>query len=233
MYSAELERHKREKEEWKRKADRLEDQASALQVNSRDLISVTKPPWPPSSLWRLAALWSALLSASSTWTRPTLLWNQLHASPTSSTCRRRKWRSWKSKVCNNSLNQSWRWMSICLSAGLVTALLSETASTWRHCTIVNQPLLQTSLFKHYVQIYVFFINQAPMEVWPINTLFAVWKFQFLPPSLKYWTTTGRWPHYEHAHSFGSLNWCIKKILHQNQVCFVRTEGFPFRNALLS
>lgn len=50
MYSAELERHKREKEEWKRKADRLEDQASALQVNSRDLISVTKPPWPPSSL---------------------------------------------------------------------------------------------------------------------------------------------------------------------------------------
>lgn len=34
MYSAELERHKKEKEEWKRKADRLEDQASALQVNS-------------------------------------------------------------------------------------------------------------------------------------------------------------------------------------------------------
>lgn len=35
MYSAELERHRKEKEEWKRKADRLEDQASALQVNSR------------------------------------------------------------------------------------------------------------------------------------------------------------------------------------------------------
>lgn len=33
MYSAELERHKREKEEWKRKADQLEDRASALQVN--------------------------------------------------------------------------------------------------------------------------------------------------------------------------------------------------------
>lgn len=33
MYSAELERHKKEKEEWKRKAQRLEDQASALQVN--------------------------------------------------------------------------------------------------------------------------------------------------------------------------------------------------------
>lgn len=33
MYSAELERHKREKEEWKRKAERVEDQASALQLN--------------------------------------------------------------------------------------------------------------------------------------------------------------------------------------------------------
>ncbi|XP_010749725.3 thyroid receptor-interacting protein 11 [Larimichthys crocea] len=33
MYSAELERHKKEKEEWKRKAVRLEDQASALQIN--------------------------------------------------------------------------------------------------------------------------------------------------------------------------------------------------------
>lgn len=33
MYSAELEKHKREKEDWKRKAERLEDQASALQVN--------------------------------------------------------------------------------------------------------------------------------------------------------------------------------------------------------
>ncbi|XP_073339444.1 thyroid receptor-interacting protein 11 [Pagrus major] len=33
MYSAELERHKKEKEEWKRKAQRLEDQASALQIN--------------------------------------------------------------------------------------------------------------------------------------------------------------------------------------------------------
>lgn len=35
MYSAELERHKKEKEEWKRKAERLEDQASALQVNNQ------------------------------------------------------------------------------------------------------------------------------------------------------------------------------------------------------
>ena len=33
MYSAELEKLKREKEEWKKKALRLEDQASALQVN--------------------------------------------------------------------------------------------------------------------------------------------------------------------------------------------------------
>ncbi|XP_070835173.1 thyroid receptor-interacting protein 11 isoform X2 [Chaetodon trifascialis] len=33
MYSAELERHKKEKEEWRRKAERLEDQASALQIN--------------------------------------------------------------------------------------------------------------------------------------------------------------------------------------------------------
>lgn len=32
MYTAELEKHKKEKEEWKRKAQRLEDQASALQV---------------------------------------------------------------------------------------------------------------------------------------------------------------------------------------------------------
>uniref|UniRef100_UPI0037E9485C thyroid receptor-interacting protein 11 n=1 Tax=Semicossyphus pulcher TaxID=241346 RepID=UPI0037E9485C len=33
MYSAELERHKKDKEEWRRKAERLEDQASALQIN--------------------------------------------------------------------------------------------------------------------------------------------------------------------------------------------------------
>lgn len=32
MYSAELEKHKKEKDEWKRKALVLEDQASALQV---------------------------------------------------------------------------------------------------------------------------------------------------------------------------------------------------------
>lgn len=32
MYTAELERHKKEKEEWKRKAQVLADQASALQV---------------------------------------------------------------------------------------------------------------------------------------------------------------------------------------------------------
>lgn len=37
MYSAELERHKKEKEEWRRKAERLEDQASALQVNQRPI----------------------------------------------------------------------------------------------------------------------------------------------------------------------------------------------------
>lgn len=33
MYSAELEKHKKEKDEWRRKALLLEDQASALQVN--------------------------------------------------------------------------------------------------------------------------------------------------------------------------------------------------------
>ncbi|KAG7334498.1 hypothetical protein KOW79_002905 [Hemibagrus wyckioides] len=33
MYSAELEKHKKEKEEWRRKADMLEDKASALQLN--------------------------------------------------------------------------------------------------------------------------------------------------------------------------------------------------------
>uniref|UniRef100_A0A665W3I6 GRIP domain-containing protein n=1 Tax=Echeneis naucrates TaxID=173247 RepID=A0A665W3I6_ECHNA len=33
MYSAELDKHKREKEEWKKKALKLEDQASALQMN--------------------------------------------------------------------------------------------------------------------------------------------------------------------------------------------------------
>uniref|UniRef100_A0A8C4ERV6 Thyroid hormone receptor interactor 11 n=1 Tax=Dicentrarchus labrax TaxID=13489 RepID=A0A8C4ERV6_DICLA len=33
MYSAELERHKKEKDEWRKKALRLEDQASALQIN--------------------------------------------------------------------------------------------------------------------------------------------------------------------------------------------------------
>uniref|UniRef100_A0A3B4ACH9 GRIP domain-containing protein n=1 Tax=Periophthalmus magnuspinnatus TaxID=409849 RepID=A0A3B4ACH9_9GOBI len=33
MYSAELEKHKREKEDWRKKAERLEEQASALQLN--------------------------------------------------------------------------------------------------------------------------------------------------------------------------------------------------------
>lgn len=37
MYSAELEKHKKEKEEWKRKALKLEDQASALQVNQQPI----------------------------------------------------------------------------------------------------------------------------------------------------------------------------------------------------
>lgn len=36
MYSAELEKHKKEKEEWRRKADLLEDQASALQVDQEE-----------------------------------------------------------------------------------------------------------------------------------------------------------------------------------------------------
>lgn len=32
IYSAELEKHKKEKQEWKRKAENLEDKASAMQV---------------------------------------------------------------------------------------------------------------------------------------------------------------------------------------------------------
>lgn len=39
MYSAELDMYKRERDEWKRKALRLEDQASALQVNQRSITS--------------------------------------------------------------------------------------------------------------------------------------------------------------------------------------------------
>lgn len=37
MYSAELEKLKREREEWRRKAQQLEDQASALQVNQQSI----------------------------------------------------------------------------------------------------------------------------------------------------------------------------------------------------
>lgn len=37
MYSAELEKLKREREEWRRKAQQLEDQASALQVNQQSM----------------------------------------------------------------------------------------------------------------------------------------------------------------------------------------------------
>lgn len=44
MYSAELERHKKEKEEWKRKAVRLEDQASALQVNQQSVTDQSLRP---------------------------------------------------------------------------------------------------------------------------------------------------------------------------------------------
>lgn len=46
MYTAELERHKKEKEEWKRKAQLLEDQASALQVPQlfREASSDSQPP---------------------------------------------------------------------------------------------------------------------------------------------------------------------------------------------
>ena len=33
MYSSELEKHKREKEDWKKRAERAEEQASALKVN--------------------------------------------------------------------------------------------------------------------------------------------------------------------------------------------------------
>lgn len=34
MYSSELEKHKREKEEWRTKAENVQDQAAALQVSS-------------------------------------------------------------------------------------------------------------------------------------------------------------------------------------------------------
>lgn len=34
MYSAELEKHKREKEQWRTKAENFQDQAAALQVSS-------------------------------------------------------------------------------------------------------------------------------------------------------------------------------------------------------
>lgn len=51
MYSAELERHKREKEEWKRKAERLEDQASALQVSGSDPIGDMWFPSAQSDVW--------------------------------------------------------------------------------------------------------------------------------------------------------------------------------------
>ena len=37
MYSAELDKLKREREEWRTKAQRLEDQASALQVNKQSI----------------------------------------------------------------------------------------------------------------------------------------------------------------------------------------------------
>lgn len=97
MYSAELERHKKEKEEWKRKAERLEDKASALQVNRRDPVGVVRSGARTATQLVLtsgcALLCSAPLSASSTWTRPTLLWSQPPASPTSWTCRRSRWRS--------------------------------------------------------------------------------------------------------------------------------------------
>lgn len=45
MYTAELEKDKREKEEWKRKAERLEDQASALQVH-QPVGDSTRTPGP-------------------------------------------------------------------------------------------------------------------------------------------------------------------------------------------
>lgn len=53
MYSAELERHKKEKEEWKRKAVRLEDQASALQVNQQSITDQSLRPLSDGSLMKL------------------------------------------------------------------------------------------------------------------------------------------------------------------------------------
>lgn len=53
MYSVELEKHRKEKEEWKLKAHKLEDQASALQVDQQSItderiylvvLSVAMPP---------------------------------------------------------------------------------------------------------------------------------------------------------------------------------------------
>lgn len=65
MYSAELERHKKEKEEWKRKAERLEDQASALQVNNQ--ITSRLALYPLDSLWQVVALCSRSLLAELGW----------------------------------------------------------------------------------------------------------------------------------------------------------------------
>lgn len=64
MYSAELERHKKEKEEWKRKAERLEDQASALQVNDRRRPDHRRavPPTSQLALTREFALLCSLLA---------------------------------------------------------------------------------------------------------------------------------------------------------------------------
>lgn len=42
MYSAELEKHKKEKEEWRRKAEMLGDKSAALQVTSGNYSSISE-----------------------------------------------------------------------------------------------------------------------------------------------------------------------------------------------
>lgn len=44
MYSAELEKHKREKQEWRRRAETAEDKTAALQVSTGTQVSLSFTP---------------------------------------------------------------------------------------------------------------------------------------------------------------------------------------------
>lgn len=96
MYSAELERHKKEKEEWRKKAQRLEDQASALQVNQQsktdqrihslyEHVTYSEPCiFLDDSLMKAVITEGVLLSVRLTSMKPTLLSIQRLVSPISS-----------------------------------------------------------------------------------------------------------------------------------------------------